>query len=355
MQSLFNAYNEHNPLQAVSDSDRSRNTLCYSFKIYNDKITFTEYERHKIRYRYFNEQFKVDVETGELFPWNVKDITQAHKSFESSLSRTLSVINELTEKNVFTHFITFTFNRKYVDRKSAEKVHLTFKKIVKRLRYLYGDFGYLAVPEYHADGAVHYHCLFVFHGRRPRLAFKGYSSKGERLFEITDRFFKKDCYITVELIHGESPTWYLTKYITKGRDCPLRRRFSCSRNLNRSRLVRAVDIPRFQVRDMFRVARNRGFKKWTSNKYLTSYRYDLERNGGGSGARERAASPDSSILNIKGENALTTEEVFAVLLEDLQRELRLKRENVSEYEVNGKKILVGGKGQLAFLLRGGVL
>lgn len=327
---------------------------AYSFKIYNDKITFTEYERHKIRYKYFNERYKVCVETGELLPWNFADILQAHKAFEAALSRTLTTIDELVEKNVFTHFITFTFNQKYVDRKSAADVHLVFKNVIKRFRYLYGDFGYLAVPEFHADGAVHYHCFFVFYGRRPRLVFKDRTKKGEPYFEITDKFYRKDCYIIVELIQGEAPTHYLTKYITKGKECPLRRRFSCSRNLNRSRVLRAVVLPPSETKVLFRLARRRGFNKWTDNKYLTSYRYDVSSHGGACGGAA-AARPDSSILNTKGEKTLTTEEVFALLLEDLERERRLKRDNISEYDVNGNKVRVGGKGQLSFLFRKGAL
>lgn len=242
-----------------------------SLKLYNDKITFTEYTKRRVRFRRFNEYYKVDLETGELIPYCYIDTFKLNKAFESSLSRTLSLINEISEKNVFTHFITITFNEEYVDRYCPVAVHSVFKKVIKRFKYKYGNFDYLAVAEFHDDRAIHYHCLFRFLERRPRLYFKNYTPKGQKLFYITDKFFKDDIFVTAELLNGDNNISYLTKYITKGNVSPMRRRFSCSRGLNRSKLVRSYSLPNALTSTFFRILRNRCFDVKTSTRNMTSF------------------------------------------------------------------------------------
>lgn len=325
-------------------------SLC--LKVFNDKITLTEYVKRRVRFRWFSEAFKVDIDTGELIPWQYSDSLRRNKSFICSLSRTLRLIQEISDKNVFTHFITITFNEKFLDRSSAEDVHATFKKVIKRFKYKYGNFAYLAVPEYHEDGAIHYHCLFVFFGKRPRLFFKYYSQNGQKLFFITDKFFKDDIFVTVELLHGDNNISYLTKYITKGRECPLRRRFSCSRNLNRSRLVRSYAISDEFSRTYFRIAKQRGFEVQTLTKNLTCVKYDLWTKNTSGCVGGEAADPrsDLSIVNTKGENAIAAERLLELLFEDFKRERQLADKNAVIYDENGNSIKADRDGQLLFLL-----
>lgn len=323
----------------------------FAIKIYNDKITFTEYDKRVRRYKYFNEWFKVDLETGELINWTYADFERRDNAFVSSISRTNRTIEEIAEKNIFTHFITITFNRFYVDRYSALEVHKLFKNIVKRFKYVCGSLSYIAVPEYHFDGAIHYHCLFTFYERRPRLTFYGWTKKRHKLFTVTADFKRYDCDIKAELLDGtDNNIEYLTKYITKGMETPLARRFSCSRNLNRSRLVRSVCVDCNKGIALEKFALNRGFKVWTKNSHVFSLRFDLQTERGAAEARgARPARPYLSNVNTKDENNLTTEKIFALILADYERDKHLRQGKPIEYVGNGKNIEVGGKSQLSFV------
>ncbi len=329
---------------------RCRTSLC--LKVFNDKITLTEYIKRRVRFRYFNVYYKTDTETGELLPWNYLDSLRRNKSFVCSLSRTLRLIKEISDKNVFTHFITVTFNEDYLNRCSAEEVHATFKKVIKRFKYNYGDFAYLAVPECHEDGAIHYHCLFKFFSRRPRLFFKHYTEKGQKLFYITDKFFKEDIFVTAELLNGDNNIQYLTKYMTKDNAKPCRRRFSCSRNLNRSRLIHSYPLSDEFSRTYFRIAKQRGFEVQTATKNLTSVKYDLwtKNTSGCVGGEAADHRSDLSVVNIKGENGITAERLFELLLEDFKRERQLADKNAVIYDENGNLLKADLNGQLFFLL-----
>lgn len=324
----------------------------FCLKLYNDKITLTEYVKRRIRYRYFNEYYKMDTDTGELIPWGYLDSLRLNKSYICSLSRSLRLIKEISDKNVFTHFITITFNDDYLDRHSPEEVHVVFKKVIKRFKYKYGELMYLAVPEFHDDGAIHYHCLFKFFNRRPRLFFKRYTLKGEKLFYITDKFFKEDIFVTVELLSGDNNIEYLTKYMTKGNEKPLPRRFSCSRNVNRSRLIKSVSLPSSVSYKYFRLAKNRGFEVQTNTKNITSIKYDLWTRNMSGGVGGAAADPrsDSFNVDIKDEKSLTTQRLYELLLEDFERERKLASGKAVKYGEKECLIKSDRNGQMSFLL-----
>jgi hypothetical protein len=55
-----------------------------------------------------------------------------------------------------TKFITLTFAENLQD---LDKANLHFNRFIKRLRYRFGKFGWLVVPEFQKRGAVHYHMV----------------------------------------------------------------------------------------------------------------------------------------------------------------------------------------------------
>lgn len=74
-----------------------------------------------------------------------------------SLRRTRSKITRLIDSNEdLRTFITLTFADNITDLKEA---NIIFKKFILRLKYLYKDLKYLAIPEFQKRGAVHYHLL----------------------------------------------------------------------------------------------------------------------------------------------------------------------------------------------------
>jgi hypothetical protein len=61
--------------------------------------------------------------------------------------------------NEHSKFFTLTFAKNVEDMNFANN---SYKKFIKRLKYQYGDFKYLAVIEFQKRGAIHYHMLADF-------------------------------------------------------------------------------------------------------------------------------------------------------------------------------------------------
>lgn len=74
-----------------------------------------------------------------------------------SLRRTRARITRLIDSNLdLKVFVTLTFAK---NLKELKETNIIFKKFILRLRYLYQNLKYLAVPEFQKRGAVHYHIL----------------------------------------------------------------------------------------------------------------------------------------------------------------------------------------------------
>lgn len=74
-----------------------------------------------------------------------------------SINRTKTEIRRLVNSNPqLNKFLTLTFAENIADLKTANYI---FNQFIKRVAYQYGDFEYLAVPEFQKRGAVHYHLL----------------------------------------------------------------------------------------------------------------------------------------------------------------------------------------------------
>lgn len=79
------------------------------------------------------------------------------KKMQFSLNRTKTEIRRLSNSNPqLNKFMTLTFAKNITNLKEANYI---FNQFIKRITYKYGDFEYLAVPEFQKRGAVHYHLL----------------------------------------------------------------------------------------------------------------------------------------------------------------------------------------------------
>lgn len=117
---------------------------------------------------------------------------------EKSINRTKTRISDYILCNDFTHFVTFTFDRKNSKVKSEEDRH-DFRKMSKLLmtwvnteqvnhfRRHGKKFKYLIVPERHKNGAWHFHAVF-----------QGYKN------EIEDFYSSKNKYLTVDEIRSKN-------------------------------------------------------------------------------------------------------------------------------------------------------
>jgi hypothetical protein len=88
---------------------------------------------------------------------------KGHTGFNSesnkdrSLRRTVKTIKDIVLCNPFEWFVTLTFKS---DRKNLPKLFQQMKDWLKNQTKRNGKFLYLIVPEYHKDGALHFHALF---------------------------------------------------------------------------------------------------------------------------------------------------------------------------------------------------
>lgn len=89
----------------------------------------------------------------------LEEIEKGEK-FSQSISRAKRNITDIALCNDFEYFCTFTFNGKVVDRYSMQDCSKRLRKFFNNFKARYApDFKYLIVPEYHKDGAVHFHGL----------------------------------------------------------------------------------------------------------------------------------------------------------------------------------------------------
>jgi hypothetical protein len=240
----------------------------------------------KPQFKYVSPTLKRRISTGELIPFNLRDISKRQYSNYISLSRTKKVLEDISENNDFRYFLTITFNRKFVNADDAVEVRRVFKSVVRRLKYAYGGVSYVQVSEFHKDlENIHFHLLINF-SENPKLLFfeKSYSghslyylNKFERQFKngkqiVKEPFKRNDCMLVVEKLHEGNNIKYLTKYLTKGHIFPFVRRFGATRDLARTRVVahKIIDAD-FAVVDNLR--KYYAFDVVCENDKVRSYEY----------------------------------------------------------------------------------
>ena len=81
----------------------------------------------------------------------------SNQKSQSSIHRTKKNIRNITNSNPqLTKFLTLTFKKNIED---IDFANYEFMQFVKRMKFKYPDFQYLAVIEFQKRGAVHYHII----------------------------------------------------------------------------------------------------------------------------------------------------------------------------------------------------
>lgn len=82
------------------------------------------------------------------------------RSLEVSRARARRAVRDIALCNPFTHFFTWTLDRKCIDRYDVQmvqkKLEQTLRNLVQRKHFLY-----VCIPERHKDGALHFHGLCI--------------------------------------------------------------------------------------------------------------------------------------------------------------------------------------------------
>lgn len=78
----------------------------------------------------------------------------------NNLSRSRKTIVDLILCNRFEYFCTFTFDSSKIDRYNYDVCQKKLRKFFNNFKTRYApDFKYLIIPEFHKDGAIHFHGL----------------------------------------------------------------------------------------------------------------------------------------------------------------------------------------------------
>lgn len=75
-----------------------------------------------------------------------------------SLKRSKGKIFDIALSNEWDYMITLTLDAKRIDRYDPKEIIMPFRKWLNNMVFRYG-MKYLIVPEYHEDGAIHFHGL----------------------------------------------------------------------------------------------------------------------------------------------------------------------------------------------------
>ena len=210
-----------------------------------------------IKYKNLNKDAKVDLQTGEL-------LKRLHslRSAKYSAYRAKNVLLDIIESTKFDWFIALTFDNNVVgDRLNDDIVKGYFEKWQKYMRRKFSEMYYVAVPEYHGKGGLHYHLLIGnISAEQLKLVYSGnvcasFTKKGnckkeyfdkhkhEHNLKITDGLpiynitaWKYGFSTASEVQNTEAVKHYITDYITKGHIDERffgKKRFYCSQNVLR--------------------------------------------------------------------------------------------------------------------------
>lgn len=153
------------------------------------------------------------------------------KAIEESLRRTRTAIFDYALSNNFSYFVTFTFNPKKVDRYSIESTSNIMKYWLNRQKKHSPNFAYVIVPEFHKDGAIHFHALIRDYNAE--LKSTNVFQNGKRVYNLTG--FTAGFTNAQKLDDDQTKAAaYLTKYITKDMINRFnKRRYWVSKNLHK--------------------------------------------------------------------------------------------------------------------------
>lgn len=188
---------------------------------------------------YPNDKYKVTVFNNPLIIPKPKKGRTVNRSSEKpsddaiteSLRRTRTTIFDYALSNDFEYFVTFTFNPKKIDRYSIDETFNTMKYWLNRQKKHSPNFAYVIVPEFHKDGAIHFHALIRDYNAelKPTNVFQN----GKRVYNLTG--FTAGFTNAQKLDDDQTKAAaYLTKYITKDMINRFnKRRYWASKNLQK--------------------------------------------------------------------------------------------------------------------------
>ena len=239
--------------------------LCVKERRYREKSFVTCYfspnlanDRHFAPIEIDGYRYKLNLDTGDILPYTYAECLT---STSSSIRRTKVLLHELLSMNDFDWFVTFTFDPERVNKYDDEAVYAAFFKYMDYITRKFPRLGYIAVPERHEDGSLHFHMLLngisaqelglVNSGKvcchwatrknnicsleyfnRTKSQYLLKDTDGLPIYNVTNFIYG---YTTVtRIVSRERCNSYVTKYLDKafGSTTIFKKRFMYSKNLN---------------------------------------------------------------------------------------------------------------------------
>lgn len=151
-----------------------------------------------------------------------EDVAAKQESQRKSYNRAKNKLFDILMSNTdIGHFVTLTFNSEFVDRYSySDIVRKLSQWLDNRVRRC--GLRYVLVPEFHKDGAVHFHgfmnaeVLKIEKARSPKTG-RLLSAKGKQIYNVTDftMGFTTAINIGEDINERIACAKYIYKYITK--------------------------------------------------------------------------------------------------------------------------------------------
>lgn len=162
-----------------------------------------------------------------------------------SVKRTQRSIKDICRCNNFTHFATFTFDRQKANRYSLVECQQKLTTFMRASKYHHSpDLKYLAIPEKHKDGAIHFHVVMTGYNGKYKDS-KRKTPHGDTIYNLTGwRYGYTNC---TDINNPDATMEYICKYITKDMVIiPGKKRYFCSKELVRP--VKTHNWPRSDIR-----------------------------------------------------------------------------------------------------------
>lgn len=235
-----------NPLitrQTIDQAILSRRKNKFYKKLKQAEI-FKEIEKLKIYDPDYNRKLR-RLEC-ELYARDIASVRRsAHRSRQN--------LYDICRCNDYQYFVTWTFDPDKIDRLNDKIVKRKFSQFQNYLRKKFPQMHYVAVPEYHEKGGLHFHLLIGGITLDELRATPAHNKRGELLIKNGRQIYNvnrwKLGYSTLSIISNTSAAkHYISKYVSKQHaDERLfgKRRYYVSTNTRRPSVQKWVTEPKY--------------------------------------------------------------------------------------------------------------
>lgn len=130
-----------------------------------------------------------------------------------SFNRTKQKIYEYARCTKWEKFITLTFNQEKVDRYDFDECSRIARKWLNNQRRNAPDLQYLLVPEFHKDGAIHFHGLLARTGNMKFVDSGKRTKEKQTIYNMSA--WKNGFTTAIDVYNTHGVAKYIGKYITK--------------------------------------------------------------------------------------------------------------------------------------------